>query len=249
MTGSTDSSLPRGAPIGPAIVLVQPQMGENIGMAARAMMNFGLSDLRIVAPRDGWPNEKALAAAVGADALIARATVHATVAEAVADRQFVWATTARARGQGKRVALPSDAMDDAARSDLRVAVLFGAERTGLSNDDVALADAILTFPVDDALPSLNLAQAVMLVAYEWRRRAIGEAAPFSSPFGTEPADRAPVLSLFDFIPENKRPIMVRNLRNILHRIGMTEQDVRTLRGVVTALAEGRRKRAKNAAPK
>ncbi|WP_342361555.1 RNA methyltransferase [Terrarubrum flagellatum] len=237
---------------GPAIVLVQPQMGENIGMAARAMANFGLSDLRLVAPRDGWPNPKAVGAAAGADHIIGGASVHRTVQDATADRGFVWATTARARGQGKRIVLPAEAMTEAAQAQ-RHAILFGPERAGLSSDDVSLADAIITFPVDEALPSLNLAQAVLLVAYEWRRHAHGQTAPFAQPYSQEPADRASVHSLFDyleseldqsgyFLPANKRPIMVRNLRNILHRIGMTEQDARTLRGVLVALANGRRTR-------
>ncbi|OJY34409.1 MAG: RNA methyltransferase [Rhizobiales bacterium 65-9] len=235
------------------VVLVQPQLGENIGMAARAMANFGLSDLRLVAPRDGWPNEKARGAAAGADHVLDNAALHETVQSAVADCAFVWATTARARGQGKRVASPAEAMAEAAGADHRQAVLFGPERAGLSSDDVSLADAILTFPVDEALPSLNLAQAVLLTAYEWRRRARGDSAPFASPYEHQPASRGSIHSLFEhleeeldasgyFLPENKRPIMVRNLRNILHRIGMSEQDARTLRGVFVALANGRRKR-------
>ncbi|MET0606861.1 MAG: RNA methyltransferase [Beijerinckiaceae bacterium] len=240
---------------GPVIVLVHPQLGENIGMAARGMGNFGLTELRLVAPRDGWPNAKAQSTAAGADEVIAGATVHGSVRSAVADCGFVWATTARARGQGKRIALPAEAMAEAAPARARHAILFGAERTGLSSDDVSLADAILTFPVDAALPSLNLAQAVTLVAYEWRRHALEAAAPFSQPFPAPPAERGSVHGLFEFleseldasgyfIPENKRPIMVRNLRNILHRISMTEQDARTLRGVFSALANGRRKRGK-----
>lgn len=239
---------------GPAIVLVQPQMGENIGMAARAMANFGLADLRLVSPRDGWPNEKAVGAAAGADHVLAGVAVHETVQAAVADCRFVWATTARARGQGKAVFLPAEAMAQAFASGEQHAILFGPERAGLSSDDVSLADAIVTFPVDEALPSLNLAQAVLLTAYEWRRQTGHERAPFASPYEQRPAERASVHSLFDhlegeldrsgyFLPENKRPIMVRNLRNILHRIGMTEQDARTLRGVFTALANGRRKRS------
>jgi tRNA/rRNA methyltransferase len=219
---TTDATRPA-ARAAPAIVLVHPQLGENIGMAARAMANFGLGDLRLVAPRDGWPNEKAISSAAGADGLVARASLHDSVAAATADCGFVWATTARARGQGKRIALPSEAMAQAAPAAVRHAVLFGAERTGLSSDDVSLADAILTFPVDAALPSLNLAQAVALIAYEWRRHAAGEVAPFGQPFESGPAERASVHGLFDFleaeldesgyfIPVNKRPIMVRNLR-------------------------------------
>lgn len=254
---------------GPAIVLVRPQLAENIGMCARAMANFGLSDLRLVAPRDGWPQKARLkkgarAASAGATGVLDKATLHDTVEAAVADLGYVWATTARERGQGKPVIEPAVAMARAAAAmaadaEPRVphGILFGPERTGLDSDDIALADAVVTFPVDPAFASLNLAQAVLLMGYEWFRAANGPRLPFATPEYGTPAARATVLSFFTFleeelaaaghfIPENKRPIMVRNLRNILHRIGLTEQDTRTLRGVVVSLAKGRARRAKPA---
>lgn len=241
------------APRAPCIILVRPQLGENIGMAARAMANFGLQDLRIVAPRDGWPNAKAVDAAVGASALVERASVFETVAGAVADLNRVAATTARQRGQAKPVLSPVDAMADwagRAAAGQAVGVLFGPERTGLANEEVALADAIVSFPVDPAHSSLNLAQAVSLMAYEWRKTALGGAAPFAIDHETPPASREALLAFFAyledelatagyFVPSIKRPIMARNLNNILRRADLTEQDVRTLRGMVAALVRGR----------
>ncbi|ALA16264.1 MULTISPECIES: RNA methyltransferase [unclassified Chelatococcus] len=238
---------------GPVIILVEPQMGENIGMAARAMANFGLAEMRIVNPRDGWPNEKAEAASAGALHVLSGARVFGTVAEAVADLNVVFATTARERGQQKRVFGADGAMAETvaqAAAGAGVGVLFGRERTGLDNDAVALADAIITFPVNPAHASLNLAQAVLLVGYEWFK-ASGGGLPFSAGERPVPATREAVLSFFDylegeldavgfFMPPEKRSIMVRNLRNIFHRLTMTDQDVRTLRGAVVALVQGRR---------
>lgn len=234
----------------PAIILVEPQLPENIGMAARAMANFGLTELRLVAPREGWPNPVADAAAVGAVHVLSAARLYATTREAVGDLQVVFATTARPRGQMKRVLGPEDAMADIAGrigAGQAAGILFGRERTGLENDDVSLADAAVTFPVDPAFPSMNLAQSVSLVGYAWRRasRAAEPVAAGRDP----PANRASILSLFDymeseleragFYPPDKRPIMSRNMRDMFHRMGMTEQDVRTWRGAVRALAEGR----------
>jgi tRNA/rRNA methyltransferase len=238
---------------GPAIVLVRPQLAVNIGMAARAMVNFGLSDLRLVAPRGDLTREDAHAAAAGAVHVFENARIFATLAEAVADLQFVWATTARERGQGKRVELPANGLPETAArmaAGERHGILFGPERTGLDNDEVATADAIVTFPVNPAYASLNLAQAVLLVGYEWSR-ANGAAAPFGTVERSPPARRDVVLSFFDYLegelertgffrPEGKQPGMRRNLRNIFHRIGLTEQDVRTLRGAVVRLVEGPR---------
>ncbi|MBV9077483.1 MAG: RNA methyltransferase [Methylobacteriaceae bacterium] len=237
---------------GPVIVLVAPQLGENIGMAARAMANFGLRELRIVAPRDGWPNPAADAASAGAVHVLEAATLHATTAEAVGDLAFVLATTARARGQMKRVYGPADAVPELrqrAGEGQRVGILFGPERTGLENDDVALADGILTFPVEPRFASLNLAQAVLLVAYEWGR---GGPLPFAAEPGTPPAPRVALLSMFDYLeaaldqagfyPPDKRPPMARNMRDMFLRMDMTEQDVRTLRGAIRALVEGRMRR-------
>lgn len=236
----------------PAVILVEPQMGENIGMAARAMANFGLSELRLVAPRDGWPNEKAVAAAAGATALVEGARLFPDVRAAIADLRFVLATTARERGQMKRVLSPEAAMGEARARVARgegVGILFGRERTGLENDEVSLADAIVTFPVNPAFPSLNLAQAVLLVGYEWFKGA-GAALPFGGEPQSPPAPREMVVSFLDYLeaeldavsfyPPDKRPVMARNMRDMILRMGMSEQDVRTMRGAIRALAERRR---------
>ncbi|MDJ1158430.1 RNA methyltransferase [Chelatococcus sp. SYSU_G07232] len=239
---------------GPAVILVEPQMGENIGMAARAMANFGLSELRIVNPRDGWPNDKALATAAGAAHVIEGARIFPDVRSAVADLHYLLATTARERGQMKPI-LGADGAAAEIHGRIsageRVGVLFGRERIGLENDEIALADAVVTFPVNPAYASLNLAQAVLLVGYEWFKTAQAGALPFATAERSPPATREGVISFFEyleaeldavsfFMPPEKRPLMTRNLRNIFHRIGMTEQDVRTLRGAVVALVQGRR---------
>ena len=234
-----------------AIVLVEPQLGENIGMAARAMANFGLSDLRLVAPRDGWPNPAASAAAAGADGVLDGARVYASTREAIADLTSVLATSARSREQMKRVLAPEPAlaaMASLVRGGGRGGILFGRERTGLRNDDISLADALLTFPVDPAFASLNLAQAVLLVGYEWRR-AMASPLPFSANPSTPPAARAALASLFDhleaeldatgFTPPDKRPIVARNMRDMILRMVPTEQDVRTMRGALRAIARRR----------
>ncbi len=244
---------------GPAVVLVRPQLAVNVGTAARAMANFGLSDLRLVRPKGGWPPEGAYAevaeaAASGAANLLERARVFETLEAAVADLNFLWATTARERGQGKRVLLPEAAMrETAAGLDQaeRHGILFGPERTGLINDEVAIADAIVTFPVSPAYGSLNLAQAVLLMGYEWHQA--GEAATVSlTPIERSPrARREDVLSFFEYLeaeltgagyfrPDDKQPVMRRNLRNIFHRMELSEQDVRTLRGAMVRLVDGRR---------
>jgi tRNA/rRNA methyltransferase len=249
--------------LAPAVVLVRPQLAVNIGTTARAMANFGLSDLRLVAPRAGWPLPEehrgtAEAAAAGAVALLSSATVYETTEAAIADLRRVYATTARERGQGKPVMTPSAAMagdDGAYGSGDRFGVLFGPERTGLDNDDVALADAVITFPVDPRYGSLNLAQAVLLVAYEWFKAAHGDHAPFETPTYSRPAAKADVLSLFSYLedelttagyfrPPEKIPIMRRNLRNLLQRCRLSEQDVRTLRGAIVRLVEGPRRSAR-----
>ncbi len=244
---------------GLAIVLVRPQLAVNIGMCARAMANFGLSDLRLVSPREGWPREgarrkAAYAAAASASGLLDRAKVFDSVKDAVADLNYVYATTARERGQLKRVDTPAEAMPEAARAIAggeKRGVLFGPERTGLDNDDVALADSIITFPVSPGYASLNIAQAVLLCGYEWFKAAHGDVAPFAAPERSPPATREMVVAFFEmleghleeggfFRPAPKRPVMQRNLRNIFHRIGMTQQDVRTLWGAIVRLVEGPR---------
>ncbi|MBZ6075436.1 RNA methyltransferase [Microvirga puerhi] len=239
----------------PIIILVEPQLAENIGMVARAMANFGLSDLRLVSPRNGWPKKGAHSAASGATHVLEGAKLYDTAREAIADLNYVFATTARERGQMKRVFGPEPAMAEAhARiaSGQGVGILFGRERTGLENDEISLADAIVTFPVDPKFSSLNLAQAVLLMSYEWQRRATGGALPFGSEQSTPPAPREMLVSFFDYIeseldavnfyPEDKKPIMARNMRDIFHRLQLSEQDVRTLRGAIRAIAEGRRLR-------
>jgi tRNA/rRNA methyltransferase len=263
MTGAgTNTTI---APLGggPAIILVRPQLAVNIGMCARAMANFGLSDLRLVSPREGWPRtgayrKGAYAAAAGAVHLLERARLFDSVEAAVADLTCVFATTARERGQGKPVLAPSQAMAETAAAEAlgeKRGVMFGPERTGLDNDDVALADAIVTFPVDPAYASLNLAQAVLLVGYEHFRAARGEGAPYAVPERSPPAKRSSMLAFFEFFesaleqsgffrPESKRPVMQRNLRNMFHRMKMTEQDVRTFWGAVVRLKEGPREGAK-----
>ncbi len=259
MTGAGTNKTQLGIAGGPAIILVRPQLAVNIGMCARAMANFGLDDLRLVSPREGWPRtdarrKGAYAAAAGAVHLLERARVFDSVEEAIADLNFVWATTARERGQGKRVEPPAIGMAQSAvaiKAGEKHGIIFGPERTGLANDDIALADAIITFPVNPAYASLNLAQAVLLTGYEYFRASQGETLPFATPDHSPPADRKMLVSFFDFLetaleergffrPLGKKPLMQINLRNMFHRMQLTQQDVRTLWGVVVRLVEGPR---------
>lgn len=239
----------------PIIILVEPQLAENIGMVARAMANFGLSELRLVSPRNGWPKKGAHSAASGAVHVLEGAKLYDTAREAIADLNYVLATTARERGQMKRVFGPEAAMAETKGrigAGQGVGILFGRERTGLENDEISLADAIVTFPVDPKFSSLNLAQAVLLMSYEWNRALTGGALPFSGEILSPPAPREMLVSFFDyleaeldavnFFPPDKRPIMARNMRDIFHRLALSEQEVRTLRGAIRALAEGRRLR-------
>ena len=239
----TDASPPR-----PVIILVEPQLAENIGMTARAMGNFGLDALRIVAPKGGWPMKGVRETASNATHVLDGARIFATVAEALGDLHYVLATTARERGQMKRVFGPDEGMAEAAgrlSAGERVGILFGRERVGLSNDEVSLADAIVTFPVDPDHASLNLAQSVLLVAYEWRRAAGRAVLPFSGAMRTGPAPREALISLFEnleadldaagYYPPAKRDGMIRNMRDMFHRMAMTEQDVRSFRGALRAL--------------
>ena len=240
----------------PAIILVEPQLGENIGAAARAMWNFGLDGMRLVAPRDGWPNPKAVAMASGAGGVLDNARVFQTTAEAVADLNFVYATTARPREMAKTVMTPERAMAHAREQiagGSRVGILFGRERTGLENDDVVRANAIVSVPVNPAFPSLNLAQCVLLMAYEWRRQAEATPGEVQATGRWQPAEAGDVERMLDhlvgeldaahfFWPEEKRASMEANLRNLFHRAPLTDQDVRTLWGVVRALAEGPKRR-------
>ena len=234
---------------GPVFILVQPQMGENIGAAARAMWNFGLDALRLVAPRDGWPNPRAEAMASGATGVVARATVHATTAAAVADLTVVFATTARDRAMTKRVLAPEQAMAEArslAAAGERVGLLFGPERAGLANEDVLRAGAVVSVPTNPAYPSLNLAQAALLMAYEWQRSAgavpedyrLGDARLATGAevdrFLEHLTERLDAVGFF--FPEGKRASMTANLANLFRRAPLTDADVRTLHGVVRALA-------------
>ncbi|MCY3670807.1 MAG: RNA methyltransferase [Alphaproteobacteria bacterium] len=227
----------------PAIVLVRPQLGENIGMAARAMLNCGLDELRIVAPRDGWPNPAARAAAAGADAAIDGARVFGTAAEAVADLQLVLATTARRRDLEKPVHGPREAARLLRDSGARTGVLFGPERSGLDNDELGLAAAIVEAPLNPDFPSLNLAQAVFLVAWEWRMAGPAPEPPPASELASAEAFEGfwqhldTALEDAGYYREPKlKPTTQRNLRALFTRVGLTGQEVRTLRGVIARLA-------------
>ena len=231
----------------PAIVLVRPQLGENIGMAARAMLNCGLDELRIVAPRDGWPNPAARAAAAGADAAIDGARLFGTAAEAVADLQLVLATTARRRDLEKPVHDPRKAARLLRESGARTGILFGPERSGLDNDEAGLAAAIIEAPLNPAFPSLNLAQAVFLMAWEWRMAGPPPAPPPPSERATAEAFEGfwqhldGALDAAGYYREPKlRPTVQRNLRAVFARAGLTGQEVRTLRGVIARLVSGGR---------
>ncbi|MEO1774447.1 MAG: RNA methyltransferase [Pseudomonadota bacterium] len=240
----------------PFTILVAPQMGQNIGAAARAMLNFGLDRMRLVAPRDGWPNPAAVATASGAGTVLDDARVFATTAEAVADCAVVYATTARPRELTKRVLTPEAAMREAAAhiaDGTRVGILYGGERAGLANADIVGASAIVTVPVNPGFASLNLAQCVLLVSYEWRRATVGAPAEVLSTGKSALADKGDVTVMLDhlvaeleaahfFFPEHKRPSMEANLRNLFERQSLTDQDVRTLFGVLRALADGPKRR-------
>jgi tRNA/rRNA methyltransferase len=239
---------------GPIIILVEPQLGENIGAAARVMANFGLARLRLIKPRDGWPNIQAQRSASGADRILDDAVLFDTLEAAIADCTVVLATTARAHDQAKPVIGPDEAAKFLAphvAAGENVAVLFGRERHGLENDEVALVDRIVTFPINPAFASLNLAQAVALVAYEWFKLASGGELPFTMPRKSEPAGKQQVQAFFAnlehqldrieyFRPPDKRATMLVNLRNIFARMQPTTQDIQTLHGIVVALTEGRK---------
>ncbi len=302
----TGTEISKQAPLGgPVVILVDPQLGENIGMVARAMLNCGLGELRLVRPRDAWPNPAAEAAASGAEEVLAHARLFETTAEALADLQRVYATTARPRGMLKTLVTPRQAAAESAASgaeevlaharlfettaeavadlqrvyattarprgmlkpvvtprraaaELRAAlargaragVIFGPERSGLVNDDVALADAVLSVPLNPAFTSMNLAQAVFVVGYEWLLGA-AEVPERALPLGAaRPATKAELLGFFERLeaaldaagflqPVEKRPNMVRNLRNLFQRAELSAQEVRTLHGIVTALTARR----------
>ncbi len=234
----------------PAFILVRPQMGENIGAAARGMWNFGLDRMRIVDPRDGWPNSRAVAVSSGAGRLLDDAIVTETTAQAIGDCDYVYATTGRTRDLTKPILSPEAAMQDAAvriRAGGKVGVLFGPERTGLENDDIVRANAIISVPVNPDFPSINLAQCVLLTAYEWRRTtdsSLPDAAP------TDWASQIEVEKLSDhyegvmeeagfFFPLHKADSMKLNLRNLWSRMPLTRADVQMLHGIMRQMVRWR----------
>ena len=234
---------------GPAVILVEPQLGENIGMVARAMANFGLSDLRLVNPRDGWPNEKARAAASKADHVIDGVQVFERLEDAIADLKTVMATTARQRDMIKPVLGPAEAAETAFQrinSGQNVGILFGRERWGLENGEVALADEIVTFPVNPAFASLNIAQAVLLMSYEWMKASSKSTqTAFEAGVG-EPASKQDLISLVEhmeralddakyFHPPEKRDRMLTNMRNLFTNAGWSSPEIHSLRGMIAAL--------------
>ncbi|MFO0998143.1 MAG: RNA methyltransferase [Alphaproteobacteria bacterium] len=260
MAGTDRSKARNAGEGGPAVILVEPQLGENIGFAARAMANGGLTELRLVRPRDGWPNDKAVAAASGADAILDAARLYGSVESAIADLQRVYATTARPREMRKAVVTVRHAVKDirkAVSRQERCGILFGPERMGLTNDDAALADTLLTIPLSPGFSSLNLGHAVMVAAYEWFQSGDSTAARSLPDSKSPPATKDDLIALFEHLEgeldacgflKNKaqRPSVVRNLRSLFQRAEMTEQEVRTLRGIIVCLTEGRRRPRRDA---
>ncbi|RED53916.1 RNA methyltransferase [Aestuariispira insulae] len=233
----------------PVIILVDPQMGENIGMVARAMLNCGLTELRVVRPRDGWPSQPARDNAAGADIVIDGVKLYDTTQDAVADLQRVYATTGRPRGMVTRVVTPRHAAGELREEigrDVNCGILFGGERSGLVNDDVALADAVISVPLNPDFKSLNLAQAVLLVAYEWLI-SVDDTPPTQLEANENPPASMAELDNFMsrlgagldegrfFKSPEMRPVTLRNIRNLFQRAELTEQDVRTLHGIIKAL--------------
>ncbi len=263
---NTQGKRPDGAmrDAGPAIILVEPQLADNIGMVGRAMANFGLSELRLVKPRDGWPNEKARIAASGATFIIDDAQWYPDFDAALADCSYVVATTARQRDLAKPVLTPEQAVAELRQRTAhgqRCGIVFGRERNGLETSEIARADAIVMAPVDKTFASLNLAQSVLLIAYEWMKQSglgsLGRVTTYETAIaagmnnrGFAPATKAEVQGFFDhleaelaergfFNPPEKRPTMVQNLRSMFTRMEATQQEVRTLRGIVKALVHGK----------
>jgi tRNA/rRNA methyltransferase len=248
----------------PTIILVEPQLADNIGMVARAMANFGLDQLRLVAPRDGWPNEKARIAASGATFVIDEAQPFPTFEASLGDLNWVCATTARQRDMAKPVLTPEQAIAEMIwriGQGQKCGIVFGRERNGLESSEIANADAIVMAPVDPHFASLNLAQSVLLLAYEWIKQTgggtLGRVTTFEQPLaagmqtrGFQPASKEQLLGFFEHLeseldaqgflyPPHKRPTMVQNLRSMFSRLGASEQEIRTLRGMVKALVHGR----------
>ncbi len=248
----------------PEIILVEPQLADNIGMVARAMANFGLDGLRLVNPRDGWPNENARIAASGANFVIDEAQAAATLTESIGDLNWVCATTARQRDLAKPILTPEQAVAEMARrigDGQRCGIVFGRERNGLETDEVAVADAVVMIPVNSAFASINLAQAVLLMGYEWLKQSelgtLGRVTTYEHPVttglpqrGSPPAERKDLLGFFEhleealetkgfFNPSHKRQSVVRNIRTMFMRMGASKQEVQTLRGIVATLCRAR----------
>ena len=234
--------------LAPIIILVRPQLGENIGKAARAMLNFGLTEMRIVNPRDGWPNPSAGPAASGADIVLEQAEVFDTLAEATADISHIYATTVRKRGVTKPVLTPEEAAGQIVTAEGRSAILFGAERSGLETDEVAFARSIITVPINPQFGSLNLAQAVILCAYEWSKHQALESPPkveLEPPAPQTELDGM-IEQLFElldkrdyFFPPERTSATQRTLRNLLTKPGWNSLEIRTLRGVLSTFAKRR----------
>lgn len=238
---------------GPSVILVEPQLGENIGAAARAMLNCGLTDLRLVSPRDGWPNPKANAMASGALDEAVKASVYPSTEAAIADLNYVLATTARHRFMSKPIYTARQAAAELRAKHTagqRCGLLFGAERSGMTNDDVALANAIVTVPLNPAFSSLNLGQSVLLIGYEWYLSDDRTPAHAFEDKGSPPATKAQLMNFFERLEgaldetgflrlADKRPTMVRNLRNLFQRAELTDQELKTLHGVISSLLRDR----------
>lgn len=249
---------PTDAATGPVVILIEPQLPENIGATARAMLNCGLTKLRLVRPREGWPSERAREVSSGAHLVIDQAELFPSARAATADLERVFATTARARMMIKPVTTPRAAAIEArgavARGE-RIGFMFGPERTGLENDDLTLADTLVTVPLNPDFASLNLAQAVLLLAYEWRMASDETPARQLVTNATRPAERGELMNFFDHLEteldacgflrnQEKRPTMVRNIRNIFLRAELTRQEIRTLHGIVKDLVHLRLKGSK-----
>ncbi len=235
---------------GPRVILIEPQLGENIGAAARAMLNCGLTDLALVNPREGWPNPKAEAMSAGATEVLENAKLFDSVEDAIAGLTRVYATTARPRDMTVRVTTPRQAAAElrtAWQAGDTLGLLFGPERSGMTNEHIVLADSVISVPLNPAYASLNLAQAVLIVGYEWFAAAADAPAEQLIENGTRPANKEELVSFFDrfeaaldqsgfFRSPDMRPSMVLNLRAMLQRANLTEQEVRTLHGVVSSLS-------------
>ncbi len=244
----TDRRVPPGTG-GPSVILVESQLGENIGMCARAMLNNGLGDMRLVQPRDGWPNPRAKSAASGADIVLEAVRVFESTPAAIADLTHVYAASARPRDMIKPVLTPRRAVADMRRIQAeggRVGIMYGGERAGLSNDDIACADTVVQIPLNPGFSSLNLSHAVAVISYEWFQSA-DETPPAVLPGGrTQPATKEELINFFTrleaalddcgfFHVVEKRPIMVRQIRNLFQRTGLMEQEVKTLHGILSCL--------------